>query len=70
MGIMGLIQNGIIHNIVVCDGEEFAKILWPNDDILNVTDMNPRPGIGWFLSGSQWIDPSTQSVSGSVSGSV
>lgn len=64
MAIIGLISGNIIQNTVICDSIEFAHILWPEYQILDISDMEPQPGIGWFLSGSNWTAPSV--VSGSI----
>lgn len=64
MASIALISGNIIENVVVCDTIEFAKILWPEYQILDISNMVPEPGIGWFLSGSNWTAPSV--VSGSI----
>lgn len=57
MSVYGLILGATIENVVVCDTIDFANILWPNYEIIDITSMTPQPGIGWFRSGSSWINP-------------
>lgn len=46
--IFAIIENGVVANVIVADE-------WP--DGVNVTDLVPRPGIGWQYIGGQFIAP-------------
>jgi hypothetical protein len=69
MPIIALLAGNSIDNIIVCDTEEFAKILWPMYNCVNISEDSPQPSIGWIRTETGWIEPP---VSGSTptSGSI
>lgn len=43
-----LIENGVVNNTIVADE-------WPGG--VNITDLKPRPGIGWSYDGTTFTPP-------------
>lgn len=42
-----LIKNGAVANVIVADEEFIATIQAEWDAVINVTDLNPKPAVGW-----------------------
>jgi hypothetical protein len=56
--VFAVIDNAIVSNTIVAD-EQFASLIRPeHEDVIEVTDMTPRPGIGWGYDGSEFVNPS------------
>lgn len=51
MSILAIIENGIVANVIVADA-------WPNG--IDVTDLTPRPGIGWLYDGQGFTPPTAE----------
>lgn len=49
--IFATIENGVVANVIVADE-------WP--DGINVTDLTPRPGIGWLYDGQDFTPPAAE----------
>lgn len=51
MSILAIIENGVVANVIVADE-------WPNG--IDVTDLTPRPGIGWLYDGQAFTPPAAE----------
>lgn len=51
MSILAIIENGVVANVIVADE-------WPNG--IDVTDLTPRPGIGWLYDGQGFTPPAAE----------
>ena len=49
--IFAIIENGVVANVIVADE-------WP--DGINVTDLTPRPGVGWLYDGQGFTPPAAE----------
>lgn len=49
--IFAIIENGVVANVIVADE-------W--SDGINVTDLTPRPGIGWLYDGQGFTPPAAE----------
>lgn len=47
---LALIANGIVDNVILGHPENY----W---DAIDITDMDPRPGVGWAYDGDQFTAP-------------
>lgn len=50
-----IIENGLVTNIVIWDG----KTEWESElvRLVNIDDIVPEPGIGWYYNGSIFTPP-------------
>ncbi|QIP25451.1 hypothetical protein [Klebsiella aerogenes] len=55
--IYALIKDAIVQNVVVCDDDDSAKLLFSKFTVINIDDMNV--GIGWGYDGESFIEPPT-----------
>lgn len=47
--IWAVIDNEVIANTIVAD-DTFADLIRPeHDDVIEITDLDPRPGVGWTV---------------------
>ena len=46
--VFAIIESGVVANVIVADE-------WP--DGINITDIKPRPGIGWSYDGEAFTPP-------------
>lgn len=52
--IFAIVENDVIINTVVAD------VSYDNPSAVNITDLDPRPGIGWVLDQGVFVDPDPQ----------
>lgn len=53
-----VIENGMVVNVIVWDGE--AEFTVPdNHQLINISDISDQPGIGWVYSGGVFTAPPT-----------
>ena len=52
--IFSVIENGGVVNTFVAD-YDFVSQVYP--DALEITELEPRPGIGWFFDGTTFTSP-------------
>lgn len=56
--IWAVINDGVIANTIVAD-DVFANIIRPeHDDVVEITDLSPRPGINWTVEADGYRPPS------------
>lgn len=62
--VFAQIKNGIIKNTIVLDDESQIELFNfdpltndPYDEILQINQLYPRPGIGWTYDGIIFIAP-------------
>lgn len=63
-----VIGSGEIINVVLMDDETeqifrdngFVEMLWPGNELVNITGLNPQPGIGWSYDGQTFTAPEPQ----------
>lgn len=56
--VFAVIDGALVTNTFVGD-DEFADFLRPeHDQIIEVTDLDPRPGVAWTLSSDGFRPPS------------
>ena len=54
-----VIENGMVVNVIVWDGE--AEFTVPdNQQLINISDISEQPGIGWVYSDGGFTAPPTQ----------
>lgn len=54
MRIWAFINNGMVANTVTWDGvTPYAE----SNSLVEITNMNPIPGIGWLYDGANWTNP-------------
>ena len=47
--IWAVIDGGVIANTIVAD-DTFADVIRPDhDDVIEITDLDPCPGVGWAV---------------------
>jgi hypothetical protein len=51
-----LIRNGYVLEIKDLTQEEYRVLIKTYDNIVDITDLNPIPEIGWVLSGNKIIE--------------
>ena len=51
MAVFSIVKSGVVVNTVVAQE-------WPNG--IDVTDLTPRPGIGWLYDGQAFTPPAAQ----------
>lgn len=55
--IWAVIDDGVISNTIVAD-DAFADQIRPDhDDVVEVTDLVPRPGVGWSVHSGGYRPP-------------
>ena len=60
--VYALVNDGFIVNTIKAD-HEFAELIAPqHDSVINITEVSPRPSIGWAWDGNSFTDPSNQDV--------
>jgi hypothetical protein len=52
--IFAVIQNDKVINTIIAD-QNFVDTNYP--DSIDITDVDPRPGIGWAYDGKKFIKP-------------
>lgn len=51
-----IIQNGVVVNTILWDATAQPNYQ-PEDVAVKITDLNPRPGIGWTYDGTNFTAP-------------
>lgn len=54
-GIYALTDDGQVVNTIVYDPDNADGLTLP--DAVEITSMEPRPGIGWSYDGSRFSEP-------------
>ena len=55
--IWAVINDGVIANTIVAD-DVFANIIRPeHDDVAEITNVAPRPGVGWSVEAEGYRRP-------------
>lgn len=57
VGTWALINDGVVSNTIVIDGATAAAFrargVWPPEQVeVDITELDPRPGIGWAYDGA------------------
>ncbi len=52
-----LIRNGVVRNVIVATGDFIATILANWDAAIDISDLDPKPGIGWTYNGTTFSPP-------------
>lgn len=52
--IFAIIENGLVINAIVAD-QDFVDKFYP--DAIDITDLEPRPSIGWTYEKKKFIAP-------------
>ncbi len=55
-----LVINGIVENTFICDNDESAVSIYPNDIVINVDGKSV--GIGWIYDGDSFHSPDEQPI--------
>lgn len=55
--IFALIYGGMVNNTIICSSQELANILWPDMTCIDITNVDPRPGIGWTYNDGVFTPP-------------
>lgn len=50
-----LIIGGVVENVFVCDTDEIARTIYPENIVVNIDDTGA--GIGWSYDGNSFIAP-------------
>lgn len=58
-----LVQKGIVKNVIVADEEFILNHCQDYDHQIDVTEMVPYPGPGWFYDGENFLAPLPESES-------
>lgn len=60
MRIAALIQNDVIVNVIVLgddDALENLPAMFGVDDAIDISALDPQPGIGWTRENGAWVAP-------------
>ena len=52
--IFAVIENDLVINTIIAD-QDFVDKVYP--DAVEITDLDPRPGIGWTYNKKKFIEP-------------
>jgi hypothetical protein len=60
-----VIRDGVVTDTAAMDAATvelyrslgFVELVWPGATLVDVTDVDPRPGIGWFYDGRTFTAP-------------
>lgn len=55
--IWAVIDDGVIANTIVADDTFAASIRPEHDDVVEITDLDPRPGVGWTVTAAGYRSP-------------
>lgn len=55
--IYAQIKDGEIKNTIVADAEFIKEVASQWDFIIDITDMDPQPAIGWLYDGQDFSPP-------------
>jgi len=55
--LCAFIKNGAVVEIKDVTDEELHPIVNDYDQVIEITNENPQPGIGWRYEGNQWLIP-------------
>ncbi|MEM8447422.1 tail fiber assembly protein [Morganella morganii] len=54
--LYAVIENGIVVNVIIWDGE--SEIAVPDErQLINISDIDDNPGIGWSYSDGEFTSP-------------
>lgn len=56
MSNYALVKNDIVVNVIAWDGENEFTVP-DNQQLINISDINETPGIGWSYSGGEFTAP-------------
>jgi len=57
MAKYALLSNGKVSDLVVADTEAHVGPLASLYDLVDVTNLDPQPSVGWTLEGGVWFPP-------------
>lgn len=57
-----LITNGIVKNVVICDSDELANLMFSSHKVVKLQDSHA--GIGWGYDGVNFIEPDREGDEG------
>lgn len=61
--IFALIKNGIVENAIVSDADFAASLTAHYDAVIQIDELDPRPGPGWAYADGIFTDPNPTEIS-------